>query len=76
MVVRISRDDVIAFRLHAQRLTERLGEQRLLDAAGLCGVQNSPPGSALLALHARVRSLSQDQCRRRMKTDPLAAGEC
>src|SRR5262245_22528360 len=61
MAVKVSRDDVIAFRLHAQRLTERLGEQGLLDAAGLCGVQNSPPGSALLALHARVRNLSQDR---------------
>jgi hypothetical protein len=59
MAVKVSRPDVIAFRLHAQHLTERLGEQGLLDAAGLCGIQNSPPGSALLALHARVRNLSQ-----------------
>ena len=61
MAVKVSSDDVIAFRLHAQHLTERLGEQGLLDAAGLCGVQNSPPGSALLALNARVRNLSQDR---------------
>lgn len=50
---------MIAFRLHAQHLTERLGESRLLAAAGGCGVQNSPPGSALLALHARVEGVSQ-----------------
>ncbi|BCJ68328.1 winged helix DNA-binding domain-containing protein [Polymorphospora rubra] len=61
MAVKVSRDDIIAFRLHAQHLTERLGEQGLLDAAGACGVQNSPPGSALLALHARVRNLSPDR---------------
>ena len=61
MAVKVSRDDVIAFRLHAQHLTERLGEHGLLDAAGSCGVQNSPPGSALLALHARVRNLSQER---------------
>lgn len=30
----------------------------MLDAAGRCGVQNSPPGSALLALDARVGALS------------------
>jgi hypothetical protein len=38
-----------------------LGEGGLLDAAGRCGIQNSPPGSALLALHARVRNLTQEQ---------------
>ncbi|MGB8020882.1 MAG: winged helix DNA-binding domain-containing protein, partial [Candidatus Nanopelagicales bacterium] len=40
---------------------ERVGEDRLLDAAGRCGVQNSPPGSAWLALNARVRNLTQEQ---------------
>jgi hypothetical protein len=58
---RISKSDVIAFRLGAHQLTERLGEGGLLDAAGRCGIQNSPPGSALLALHARVRNLTQEQ---------------
>lgn len=33
----------------------------MLDAAGRCGVQNSPPGSALLALNARVRDLTQER---------------
>ena len=55
----VSRGQVIAFRLHTQHLSERLGAKGLLDAAGSCGVQNSPPGSALLALHARVRGISQ-----------------
>lgn len=61
MAVKVSEDDVIAFRLHAQNLTERLGEDGLIDAAGSCGIQNSPPGSALLALHARVRNVSQER---------------
>lgn len=61
MAHRVSRGDVIAFRLGAHHLTERLGEGGLLDAAGRCGIQNSPPGSALLALHARVRNLTQEQ---------------
>ncbi|MDQ5841217.1 MAG: winged helix DNA-binding domain-containing protein [Chloroflexota bacterium] len=61
MADRVSKRDAIAFRLGAHHLTERLGEGGLLDAAGRCGIQNSPPGSALLALHARVRNLTQEQ---------------
>ncbi|MDQ0754113.1 winged helix DNA-binding domain-containing protein [Arthrobacter sp. B3I4] len=60
-VIRVSKDDVVAFRLGAHYLNERLGEGGLLDAAGRCGIQNSPPGSALLALHARVRSVTQER---------------
>lgn len=59
MVVTVSTGDVIAFRLHAQHLAERADERRLLDVAGSCGIQNSPPGSGLLALHARVRNVTQ-----------------
>jgi hypothetical protein len=61
MAVKVKRDEVIAFRLRAHHLTERLGERGLLDAAAGCGVQNSPPGSALLALHARVRNLAHER---------------
>lgn len=61
MVERVSQDDVIAFRLAAHHLTGRLGEDAMLDAAGRCGIQNSPPGSALLALHARVRNVTQER---------------
>ncbi|MFJ5693934.1 winged helix DNA-binding domain-containing protein [Arthrobacter sp. NPDC093125] len=61
MPAQVSKGDVIAFRLQAHHLSERLGENGLLDAAGQCGIQNSPPGSALLALHARVRNVSQEQ---------------
>lgn len=57
----VSKGDVIAFRLSAHNLTERLPENGLLDAAGRCGIQNSPPGSALLALHARVPNVTQDR---------------
>ncbi|WP_017588802.1 winged helix DNA-binding domain-containing protein [Nocardiopsis ganjiahuensis] len=61
MAVTVSRADVIAFRLGAHHLTERVGESGLLDAVGRCGVQNSPPGSALLALHARARGLTAER---------------
>ena len=63
MVVKVSRADVIAFRLAAHHLVDRLDDRSLLAAAGACGVQDSPPGSALLALHARVRDLTQDRLR-------------
>ncbi|MFE6104777.1 winged helix DNA-binding domain-containing protein [Streptomyces laurentii] len=55
-----TKDDVIAFRLRAHHLDRRTGAAGLLDAAGRCGVQDSPPGSALLALHARVEDVTRD----------------
>lgn len=61
MADKVSKDDVVAFRLAAHHLTGRLGADALLDAAGRCGIQNSPPGSALLALHARVRNVTQER---------------
>lgn len=57
MCMQVSRDSVVAFRLRAHHLSERLEEGNLAEAAGQCGIQNSPPGSALLALHARVRGV-------------------
>lgn len=53
--------DVIAFRLHAHHLTKRRPADGLHEVAGACGIQNSPPGSALLALHARVQDVSRDR---------------
>ncbi|MBF6329386.1 winged helix DNA-binding domain-containing protein [Nocardia transvalensis] len=53
--------DVIAFRLHAHHLTHRQRADDLHEVAGACGIQNSPPGSALLALHARVEDVTQDR---------------
>lgn len=71
MAVKVSRADVIAFRLDAQHLTDRLGQQLLPEAAGACGVQDSPPGSALLALHARVHDLTQARLRRALAEDKV-----
>lgn len=56
----VSRDDVVAFRLGAHHLVERQEADALLDVAGRCAVQNSPPGSALQALHARVRDVTPE----------------
>ena len=58
--MRPSRAEVIAFRLAAHHLHERRGVDEMLAVAGACGVQDSPPGSALLALHARLRGLTRE----------------
>ena len=60
MAETVSRDDVVAFRLGAHHLVERQGVDALLDVAGSCAVQNSPPGSALQALHARVQGVTPE----------------
>ncbi len=51
------RGQVLAFRLGSHNLARRLSPGSLLKAAGACGIQNTPPGSAALALHARVEGL-------------------
>ncbi len=56
-MVAVSTQAAIAFRWAAHGLGERPTSSSLLDAAGRCGVQNSPPGAAALALNARVRDL-------------------
>lgn len=58
--IRLTRDQVIAYRLRAHHLDQRLPADRMLQAAGACAVQNSPPGSALLALSARVAEVTAD----------------
>lgn len=51
------RDRALAFRLDSHHLARRLPPGSLLEAAGACGIQDTPPGSAGLALHARIESL-------------------
>ncbi len=51
------RDQVLAYRVGAHHLAERLPAEALRDAAGACGVQDTPPGNAQLALAARVEPL-------------------
>lgn len=60
MTTTVSTDAVIGFRLAAHHLTERVGARRLADAAGQCAIQDSPPGSVALALHARVGGLTRE----------------
>src|SRR5205823_10557497 len=51
----ITRENVLAFRQRATFLHRRLPPGRLVDAA-FAGLQDSSPRSAVLALHARVRT--------------------
>ena len=64
-----NRDQVIAFRLEGQHLNRRLPAGSLLAAAGACGMQNTPPGSAELALHARVGGLAPGDVERALVAD-------
>lgn len=52
-----TKDQITAFRLEAHHLSDRLPPGSLVQATGACGIQNTPPGSADLALHARVADL-------------------
>src|SRR5438105_1446554 len=58
--LRAGRDQVLAFRLDGHNLIARRPVGTLLEVAGACGVRNTPPGSAALALHARVAGLTPD----------------
>ena len=60
-VARVRTSDVIAFRLNAHHLAHRQPADAVHEVAGACGVQSSPPGSTLLALHARVKNVTQDR---------------
>lgn len=60
MAERFEREKVVAFRLASHHLDVRLGEEELPEAAARCGLQDSPPGSALLGFHARVEGVTAD----------------
>ena len=60
-VVEISAGQIRAHRLRAHHLDERLPEGRLAEAAGACGLQNSPPGAWETAMFNRVRGCSLPQ---------------
>lgn len=57
---RFSRAQVVAFRVAGHALDVRLEAGDLAGAAGRCGLQDSPPGSALLSLAARVEGVGPD----------------
>jgi hypothetical protein len=54
----VTREQILAYRLQRHHLARRLPAGALAEAAAVCGLQNSPPGAALLSLHARVAAAS------------------
>lgn len=63
------REQVLAFRLAGHNLASRLPADALLTAAGACGLQNTPPGSAALALHARLAGLTPQAVTSALESD-------
>ena len=60
---RATREQVLAFRLASNRLARRLPPGSLLAAAA-CGIQETPHGTAPLALAARVEGLTPHEVER------------
>ncbi|GAA4741402.1 winged helix DNA-binding domain-containing protein [Gordonia alkaliphila] len=56
MAITVTREQVIAFRARRHHLTAPASN--LASAAGACGIGDSPPGAALLALGARLPTLT------------------
>lgn len=56
------RAHVLAFRLDGHNLLQRQPFSSLLEVAAACGLRNTPPGSAALALNARLTDLPADAC--------------
>jgi hypothetical protein len=63
-ILAAGREQALAFRLASHHLAVRLPPGSLLAAAGACGIQDSPPGSTALALHARVSRLQPEDVAR------------
>jgi hypothetical protein len=59
--VTTARRQVLAFRLRRQHLARRLGAARMAEVTATCSVRNSPPGSAQVALLARVNGVSEER---------------
>ena len=51
---RVAREQVLAYRVAAHHLDERRPATDLARVAGACGIQDTPPGNADVALAARV----------------------
>lgn len=71
VVSEVTRELILAFRLRSHNLARRLPAGALVEAAQVCGVQNSPPGAALLALHARVEGVSGEVLARELEQRTL-----
>lgn len=63
------RERLLAFRLSGHDLTTRRPLTALAEVAGRCGLRNTPPGSAILGLHARATDVQPDTLERALNDD-------
>lgn len=56
----VSAGQAVAYRVVAHNLHDMLPAGRVVDAAGVAGVQDTPPGNAGVALANRIRGLTPD----------------
>lgn len=54
-------DQIRSFRLHSHHLDREYGEESILEVAGACGLQNSPPGAWEAAVHCRVPGCGREE---------------
>ncbi|MGP4099755.1 winged helix DNA-binding domain-containing protein [Nonomuraea sp. KM90] len=59
-MAKVEREQILAYRLHGHQLAEPAPATGLAEVAGRCYPQNTPPGSAGLALSARVRDVTEE----------------
>lgn len=57
-MLRLTRAQVVAFRAAALHLDQRLSVDELVEGVRPCGLQDTPPGNAVLGLAARVQGLT------------------
>jgi Winged helix DNA-binding domain len=73
-VLRVQRDQILAFRLASHHLTARLPAGSLAAAAAACGIQDTPLNTAPLAFHARVEALGPTEVGRALTADKSLLG--
>ena len=65
----VSEHEIRLFRLHRHRLDARPDTADVLEAAGACGLQNSPPGAWETALFNRAPGCSLEDMDRLLYQD-------
>lgn len=69
MIMRVDRDQVVAFRMATHNLSMRLPSASMVEAAGPSGVQETPTGSAALAFLARVDGMTPGELEQALRNE-------
>ena len=73
-MLRVERDQILAFRLGSHHLTARLPAGSLAAAAAACGIQDTPLNTAPLAFRARLEGLGPEDVGRALTADKSLLG--